>query len=152
MGDKPKNMHRSKRPTWGHTHAENKTAVLSLVDTTNGEVRSEVVRDVTGSTIAKVMARQVDLPGSTLHTDEAKHYLKLGSSSGHTSPSTTPMVSTSGAPSPPTLPRATFHSSSGPSTAPTTPCPAFTCPATSQRSTGSVRSIMGRRWKDRCQQ
>jgi transposase-like protein len=78
MGGKPKNMHRSKRPTWGHSHAENKTAVLSLVDTTNGEVRSEVVREVTGATVAQVMARQVDLPGSTLHTDEAKHYLKLG--------------------------------------------------------------------------
>jgi transposase-like protein len=86
MGGKPKNMHRSKRPTWGHTHAENKTAVLSLVDTTNGEVRSGVVRDVTGATIAKVMARQVDLPGSRLHTDEATHYLKLGKQFRHTSP------------------------------------------------------------------
>jgi transposase-like protein len=78
IGGKPANMHRSKRPTWGHRAVEKKSSVVSLVNTTTGEVRSEVVRDVTGATLAKVMADQVDMLNSTLHTDEAKHYLALG--------------------------------------------------------------------------
>lgn len=59
-------------PAW------NKTSVLSLVDTTTGEVRSQVVRDVTGATLRKAIAEQVDMAGTVLHTDEAKAYNAVG--------------------------------------------------------------------------
>ncbi|MGI8755470.1 MAG: IS1595 family transposase [Acidimicrobiales bacterium] len=59
-------------PAW------NKTSVLSLVDTTTGEVRSQVVRDVTGATLRKAIADQVDMANTVLHTDEAKAYNAVG--------------------------------------------------------------------------
>lgn len=54
-------------------HLANKTAVLSLVDST-GQVRSRVVPDVTGATLRKAIAEQVDMANTILHTDEAKSY------------------------------------------------------------------------------
>ena len=51
-----------------------KTAVLSLIDTATGEVRSQVVNDVTGATLRKAIAAQVDMANTTLYTDEAKSY------------------------------------------------------------------------------
>jgi transposase-like protein len=56
----------------------NKTAVLSLIDTTSGEVRSAVVPNVTGATLKKAIAEQVDIGGSTLQTDAAMAYRELG--------------------------------------------------------------------------
>lgn len=53
---------------------ENKTAVLSLVDTATGEVRSKVVPDIAGPTLRKAIAEQVDMAGSELWTDQAAHY------------------------------------------------------------------------------
>lgn len=54
-----------------------KTSVLSLVNTTTGEVRSRVVPDVSGATLRKVIAEQVDMAESHLHTDSWKGYLPL---------------------------------------------------------------------------
>lgn len=42
-----------------------------------GEVRSRVVPDVTGHTLRKAIAEQVDMAGSDLHTDAAMHYRQL---------------------------------------------------------------------------
>ncbi len=53
---------------------DNKVAVLSLVDQATGEVRSQVVPDVTGATLRKVISEQVDMANSSLHTDEAPAY------------------------------------------------------------------------------
>ncbi len=80
IGGSLRNMHRSRiksEPVVAGTsfpHGSNKTAVLSLIDTEMGEARSKVVPDVTGATLRKVIAEQVDMGGSTLHTDESSSY------------------------------------------------------------------------------
>ena len=55
-----------------------KTSVLSLIDKATGEVRSRIVPDVTGATLRKVMAEQVDFSGSHLHTDGWPAYRAIG--------------------------------------------------------------------------
>lgn len=51
-----------------------KQIVLTLIDSESGEARSKVVPDVTGATLRKAIAEQVDMAGSVLHTDEAAGY------------------------------------------------------------------------------
>lgn len=98
IGGKPKNKHRQGKnpgpvsvadrqaardageklfggPRGGNAH---KTAVFTLIDKATGEARSHVVRDVTGATLAKTIAEQVDMAGSVLHTDAAKAYRPIG--------------------------------------------------------------------------
>lgn len=61
-----------------------KTTVLSLINTDTGEVRSRVVPDVTGPTLRKALAEQVDLASSVLHTDTWRGYLPVGAEmAGH---------------------------------------------------------------------
>jgi transposase-like protein len=55
-----------------------KTPVVALINADTGEVRSRVVRDVTGATLGKVIADNVDMEHSVLYTDEAQHYDTLG--------------------------------------------------------------------------
>jgi transposase-like protein len=55
-----------------------KTPILSLINRTTGEVRSRVVPDVTGATLRKAIAEQVDMGGSVLHTDSLNSYITLG--------------------------------------------------------------------------
>jgi transposase-like protein len=55
-----------------------KTPILSLIDSETGEVRSQVVTDVSGPTLRKAIAEQVDMPGSHLQTDEQFGYRQLG--------------------------------------------------------------------------
>jgi transposase-like protein len=62
-------MHRGPQP--------GKTLVLSLISTETGEVRSKVIPDVTGATLRKVMADQIDLANSTLMTDENTSYRQV---------------------------------------------------------------------------
>ena len=75
IGGKPRNRHRQGRPTKGAERGKrkgpfaNKVPVFSLVNRETGEVRSTVVPDVTGATLAKIMAEQVDMASSVLHTD-----------------------------------------------------------------------------------
>jgi hypothetical protein len=57
---------------------ENKTAVLSLIDTKTGEVRSEVGPNVSGANLARVIRENVDAITSQLHTDQWKGYLRIG--------------------------------------------------------------------------
>lgn len=76
IGGKPKNMHASKRPTWGHTNR--KVPVVSLLDTATGEVRSEVVTNVTGKNLGRVILNNVDAITSELHTDQWGGYLGIG--------------------------------------------------------------------------
>lgn len=56
----------------------NKVSVLSLIDTTTGQVRSRVVPDVTGATLRKVIGELVNMTDSILHTDESKSYYQVG--------------------------------------------------------------------------
>jgi transposase-like protein len=51
-----------------------KTVVLSLIEQATGEARSVVVPDVTGATLRKAISEQVDMPSTTLHTDEGSGY------------------------------------------------------------------------------
>lgn len=84
IGGKPKNMHARKRPTYGHTNK--KTPVVSLVNKETGEVRSAVVRNVTGATLRDVIERNVDLRETTLHTDSWSGYIGVGADmKGHES-------------------------------------------------------------------
>ncbi len=55
-----------------------KTPVFSLINATTGEVRSQVVANVDGVTLGKIVRENVDTAGSVLWTDEARFYEKLG--------------------------------------------------------------------------
>ncbi len=54
------------------------TTVLSLVNKNTGEVRSRVIPDVTGATLRKAIAEQVNMAGSVLYTDKPAGYVHLG--------------------------------------------------------------------------
>jgi len=58
--------------------ASNKTPVLSLINATTGEVRSQVVANVDGASLRKVISEQVDMAGSRLWTDEGSWYERMG--------------------------------------------------------------------------
>lgn len=83
-GGKPSNRPKSKRPqrtrmdAWPNAHSSDKTPILSLVNRDTGEVRSQVIPDVTGATLSKAIAEQVDVAGSHLHTDESRPYRAVG--------------------------------------------------------------------------
>jgi transposase-like protein len=81
VADDPKNRHANrpepqperlagKRPY----QRTDKTPVLSIIDAETGEVRSQVVSDVTGKTLRKANAENVAMGSSHLMTDEAPTY------------------------------------------------------------------------------
>lgn len=85
IGGKAKNRHKTKSADAGTpvpiapgernpNPVADKTAVLSLIDTETGEVRSRIVPDVTGATLRKAIADQVHMGRSTLHTDQSQSY------------------------------------------------------------------------------
>lgn len=76
-GAEPERVQPGTIATRGNQHTA-KTPVLSLVDAETGEVRSRVVTDVRGDTLRKVMAEQVAMGRSTLHTDESHSYFQIG--------------------------------------------------------------------------
>ncbi len=91
IGGDPKNRHESKRERDGERTLvpvrpgrdvgnikTNKTSVLSLIDKRTGEVRSRIVPDVSGASLRKAMAEQIDFAGSHLHTDGWKAYKGIG--------------------------------------------------------------------------
>jgi transposase-like protein len=83
IGGKPANRHASARQTPdplkpGENARTDTTPVLSLIDKRTGEVRSAVVSNVTGAVLRKVIASQVDMEGSTLHTDSGAWYGPIG--------------------------------------------------------------------------
>lgn len=127
-----------------------KSVVLSLVETGSGEVRSFVIPDVTGATVAKVMADQIDQASSFLDTDEGKHYIPVRKQFlGHetvnhnageyvkVADGTDVKVSTNVA-------RTTSPSSRHQSTAPTTSSATSTCTATWPSSTSATPPGMSR--------
>lgn len=74
IGGDPKNMSNAKRPKrqrWEFGRTD-KPVVLALVDTNTGEVRSQVIPNVRGVTLRAALEGHVDLPATTLVTDEAK--------------------------------------------------------------------------------
>ena len=79
IGGAPKNRHASKRKAQGNMSGRtDKTPVLSLIDTVTGEVRSEVVRDVTAETLAPILLARTDSENSHLYTDSSIAYRRMG--------------------------------------------------------------------------
>lgn len=77
VGGEPKWRHADKR-VGSKQGKTDKTPVLALVNAVTGEVRTTVVGDVTGATLAKAINAQVDVANSHLWTDESKSYGQLG--------------------------------------------------------------------------
>jgi transposase-like protein len=85
IGGKPRNRHQQGRPArlpgGGRGRAgtpKDKVPVVSLILKQTGEVRSRVVPSVTGATLRKVIAEQVDMSRSVLHTDCGTFYPQIG--------------------------------------------------------------------------
>jgi transposase-like protein len=80
IGTKPKRNRQPVPVIPGQLHKKktDKTPVVSLINADTGEVRSRVVRDVTGATLGKLMADNVDMERSVLYTDESTIYDHLG--------------------------------------------------------------------------
>lgn len=62
----------------GKQSKTDKTPVVSLIHAETGEVRSRVVPNVTGATLASVLAQNVDPDETTLVTDESPVYFQMG--------------------------------------------------------------------------
>lgn len=80
-GGKPGNKHQQgKRRGKGGvgSYVSDKTPVVALIDKTTGEARTRVVADVKGTTLRKVIAENVDMMTTTLHTDGAMAYRPIG--------------------------------------------------------------------------
>ena len=76
IGGTPHKMSKKRRPErarWEVRKTE-KPTVLALIDTRTGEVRSQVIPNVKGSTLRAAIAEQVEMGSTTLVTDEAKGY------------------------------------------------------------------------------
>lgn len=83
IGGKPSNRHGHKRGKGGQGKTD-KTPVVALVSRETGEVRSQAVANVRGSSLRAVINEQVDTAATHLHTDSAKSYGKIaGDFSGH---------------------------------------------------------------------
>lgn len=84
VGPDMKNMHQQGKPRFGprnHTgNPAHETPVVALVHKESGKVRTEVVRGrkLTTPKTREFLARHVDIPGSTLHTDSARGYRAIG--------------------------------------------------------------------------
>jgi transposase-like protein len=76
MGGKQGNRHKSIR--FSDDPPKPKTPVLSLLHPESGEVRSQVVPNVRRDTLLEAIQRQVPLSGTTLHTDDAEAYTRIG--------------------------------------------------------------------------
>jgi transposase-like protein len=89
IGGDPGNQHARERVAMGPDRwTTNKTTVLSVIDKASGEARSAVVPNVRASTLRKAMEREleINLGASTLHTDSARHYVRLAATAkGHES-------------------------------------------------------------------
>lgn len=82
-GGKPKNKHQQGRraPGTGKGRAgytSDKTPIVALIDKETGEARTRIVADVQGNTLRKVIAANVDMMTTTLHTDSAMAYRPIG--------------------------------------------------------------------------
>jgi transposase-like protein len=83
IGGKPSNRHGHKRGKGGQGQTD-KTSVVALVSRETGEVRSQVVTDVSGDNLRSVLVEQVDAGSTHLHTDSAPAYARIaGHFAGH---------------------------------------------------------------------
>jgi transposase-like protein len=77
IGGKPKNRHANKR-VGSKRGLTDQTTVFSLVNAETGEIRSQVVADVTAKTLRAAITEKVDMERSVLHTDESHSYTMIG--------------------------------------------------------------------------
>ena len=77
VGGNPKNLHAHKRAA-RISQATEKTPVLSIVNKTTGEVRSQVMTSLRLKEVNRVLAQHVDRLSSVLHTDSGPHYITPG--------------------------------------------------------------------------
>ncbi len=78
IGGDPENRHAWQREDGHDGRGTDKAPVVSLLNTTTGEVRSRVVANVNGLTLGTLILDNVDPMGSTLVTDQWKGYLPIG--------------------------------------------------------------------------
>jgi len=91
VGGAPKNRHQQGRPSRRPTGAGSKTGaaydktpVMALISKETGEACIRVIADVTGPTLRKALAEDVDLPNAILNTDGHKGYRRARSqAAGH---------------------------------------------------------------------
>jgi transposase-like protein len=76
IGGKPSNRH-GHTPTKGSPRRD-KTVVMSLVSRETGEVRSQVVPNVTAGTLRSVLFSNTDRDATHLHTDQLWGYRPVG--------------------------------------------------------------------------
>ncbi len=74
IGGAPKNRHANKRNPDARQGLTDKTPIVTLVNKSTGEARSRVVDDVTAKTLKGVIADNVKMKETTLHTDSAGAY------------------------------------------------------------------------------
>jgi transposase-like protein len=85
VGGKPKNRHADKR-VGSKQGKTDKTPVVSLIHVETGQVRSQVVANVSGRTLKSVIAKHANMADTTLHTDSAGTYGTFaGDLAGHAS-------------------------------------------------------------------
>jgi transposase-like protein len=79
IGGKPENWHKNdpRRAKNGYSVAP-KTPVVALIEAESGEIRAQVITNVTGPRIRKVLQENIDFTKSTLHTDAAPVYETVG--------------------------------------------------------------------------
>jgi transposase-like protein len=75
IGGRPHNRHKGDPRRHGPSTM---TPVVSLLSRQEGEVRSKVVPNVRRETLRSAIRAQVDLPNTTLHTDNAMAYTRIG--------------------------------------------------------------------------
>lgn len=73
IGGEPKNRHGHKRGQGGQGKTD-KTPVVTLVDKSTGRARSRAIPNVTGKTLRSVIASEVAMPATILHTDSSSAY------------------------------------------------------------------------------
>jgi transposase-like protein len=80
IGGDPKNWHSNdpRKASVKRGRGTHKTPVVALIDAKTGESRSAVVPTVSGATLRRVIAENVDMAFSTLHTDALPAYMKIG--------------------------------------------------------------------------
>jgi transposase-like protein len=81
IGGNPKNWHANdpRKQTVKRGRGTHKTPVVAIIDADTGEARSAVVPNVTAKTLRRVIAENVTLAESTLHTDALSSYNRVGS-------------------------------------------------------------------------
>jgi transposase-like protein len=78
IGGDPDNWHNNDPRRAKKGRSTVKVPVVALIEAETGEVRAQVVTNVTGPRIRQIIRDNVELAGSTLHTDSAPVYDTIG--------------------------------------------------------------------------